>query len=61
MTNCLDVSPENGLTALARFLYKQEIFPKKNGKQIAVNTIRTELTALAKEIGYENPRGKKRK
>jgi len=34
------VSPENGLTTLARFLYKNEKFLKNNGKQIAVNTIR---------------------
>ena len=26
ITNCLDVSPENGLTTLARFLYKNEKF-----------------------------------
>ena len=37
ITNCLDVSPENGLTTLARFLYKNEkarfkaIFTKNRG------------------------------
>lgn len=61
MTNCLDVSPENGLTALARFLYKREKFLKNNGKQISVNTIRQELTDIAKECNYQNPRSNKRK
>ena len=61
ITNCLDVSPKNGLTTLARFLYKNEKFLKNNGKQISVNTIRQELTDIAKECDFKNPRGKKRK
>ena len=43
------------------FLYKNEKFLKNNGKQIAVNTIRQELTDIAKECDFKNPRGKKRK
>ena len=43
------------------FLYKNEKFLKNNGKQIAVNTVRQELTDIAKECDFKNPRGKKRK
>ncbi len=59
-TNCLDVSPENGLTTLARFLYKREKFLKNNGKQISVRTIRHELSDIAKECNYKNPRSNKK-
>lgn len=61
MINCLDVSPENGLTTLARFLYKREKFQQKNGKRISVNTIRQDLIELLKESKYTNPRNRKRK
>lgn len=45
----------------ADFFNKNEKFLKNNGKQIAVNTIRQELTDIAKECDFKNPRGKKRK
>lgn len=56
ITNCLDVSPENGLTTLARFLYKNEKFLKNNGKQIAVNTIRQELTDIGQRMRLQKPK-----
>lgn len=61
LMNCMDVGPEAGFTALAKYIYRKEKFLKHNGKRVSVNTIRQELTEIAKENNYVNPRNRKRK
>lgn len=61
LMNCMDVGPEAGFTALAKYIYKKVNLLKHNGKKVSVNTIRQELTEIAKENNYVNPRNKKNK
>lgn len=56
-TNCMDVSPQAGITMLARYIYEKEKFKTSNDKRLSINTIRQELTEIAKECKYINPRG----
>ncbi len=58
---CLDIKATAGFTTLARYLYSLKMFYNKSDKPISVNTIRQELTEIAKEEKIKNPRSNKNK